>query len=448
MVFINKFGIGGIFLFALVLMINIPEANSQEGFSLRNGSAEIVKEGYPADWGFYTAAGKGVWGTSKEAHKGERSVYLRALECSQEGIFHIALIVGDSNGYDGENAYRCQPKKRYEFSFWLKSDFERVVAEVVAWKTELGHRGDRQFIPTSLGEFGGSNSWREYKGTFTAKEDTKRFVLRLYVTGEREDLGKTMWVDDVSIKESKGVQSVKESKGVQGNLSKSNEGWSNTKVRNGKTILTVRKGSQTAVAERTLINFDIGEDPLFYFKIDQVEGEWELWLKSKEEGERPVQLRTQATGIFGYNLRKYFPLKPRPFPLKRTFTLKLCLYGQPGSQLTLDWVKSMYQHYYAKCLDPEGRYFNQKINFTYHDASRFYSKDILQARRAPKKEENLITRENYLSLLGKRVKDREEEVKKSLPSHRDLADYVRRRLSSGGGQACYASWHLASLAIL
>jgi len=182
---------------------------------VKNPSCEDVDSaGHPIGWGLYGPEGKPIWGTStEEFHSGARSAFLTTqiyetvkAERPDLKFVNSGLVVGESDGYGGNKAYNALPNTDYYFSFWIKSDVDEVVIDVIGWKTLEAASKDRKRLDTSIeGVIGRviqpTSKWKKYEGVFTTSE-TKKFVVEFAIFG-REDRGKkllgTIYVDDVVI---------------------------------------------------------------------------------------------------------------------------------------------------------------------------------------------------------------------------------------------------------
>ena len=152
----------------------------------------------PDYWGYYKGGGSGVVGMNCESHSGNYSAFLKATKYSDDDYLNIGLIIGNSNGYTGENAYGALPNTTYNFSFWMKGNFKKIRVRALTWNTVEAKKDDRVYISTSLGDITPTDNWAYYTGTFTTNPDTKRLVLFLWAHGDKEEenLG-IIYVDDV-----------------------------------------------------------------------------------------------------------------------------------------------------------------------------------------------------------------------------------------------------------
>ena len=154
----------------------------------------------PEYWNYYEGTGSGDWGrTTDEAHTGNYSAFLKGTEYNQDNLLNIGLVVGDSNGYSGLNAYNATPDTTYNISFWIKGDFNYINVYAMTWNTEDGSSG-RTLRSTSIGQVTPTGTWTQYQGTFTIPSDAKKLILMFKVYGDSSQINLgTIYVDDVEI---------------------------------------------------------------------------------------------------------------------------------------------------------------------------------------------------------------------------------------------------------
>ena len=164
---------------------------------------EYKKINHPVGWKVYSGAGGFYWGsTDKEAHQGKRSAFVETTRpyVHQDGreSVSVALVQGNSGGYEGHKAYKALPEQTYFVSFWMKAggNSPRVSVFIRSWNSEEAKGKDRQKISIEGLEsrFYPYSDWKQYKGVFKTKQDTKRFALLFLLSS----LGK-IYVDDVVI---------------------------------------------------------------------------------------------------------------------------------------------------------------------------------------------------------------------------------------------------------
>ena len=194
--------IAWVMVLALAGVVGIAEAG---GLKLLNGSAEEVKGKYPVQWSRYGGAGGAEWGVSDDAHSGQHSVYLKGTgffkkKDTQREVIGQSLIVGNSNGYKGEQAYACQVDTEYRFSFWAKGDVKWVNVRALGF-TDLKKR--EWISPTSGARITPTPEWKRCEGSFRTTPKTKKLVLMIGFSGYKDkgmNLG-MLWVDDVEMTE-------------------------------------------------------------------------------------------------------------------------------------------------------------------------------------------------------------------------------------------------------
>ena len=188
----------------------------------RNGDAEQGEDGRPAPgWGCYTGAGKGTWGTTtRAAHTGHKSVFLKALEpvtrkrrdrytnkLKPVTLTSVALMQGESDGYRGPKAYDVLPDMRYRVSFWVKGDpankpQPKITVFVQTWESEDGSVRSRKAIypHNKARAFPVSPDWRRFAFTLHPRSPkARKMALKIQMAGDPATLppGATIYVDDV-----------------------------------------------------------------------------------------------------------------------------------------------------------------------------------------------------------------------------------------------------------
>ena len=166
--------------------------------------AEQVPEG----WACYSVSNYCTWGsTDKEARSGKRSAFLtftgyKIEETGEKRGINFGLCLGEGNAYNkGKDAIKAESNATYHFSFYLKGDIRSVDVKVTGWTTEEAIAKDRQSIKTTSGRILTGKDWNRYEGSFTTKENTKRFVVFLHMRFQPGVIepGQSIYVDDVEI---------------------------------------------------------------------------------------------------------------------------------------------------------------------------------------------------------------------------------------------------------
>ncbi|MBM3474625.1 MAG: hypothetical protein FJX75_15280 [Armatimonadetes bacterium] len=153
----------------------------------------------PEDWGYYSGAGSGIWGrTRREAHTGEFSAFLKAASHSR-GFLNIGLVLSESDGYSGANAYPAQAGATYRYSFWLKGDMGGVRLVLTTWSSDEADQASRDH--TNLTALPLTDEWARHEGEFTMPDHAKKFVLmfKVYAGGVTSDKLGVLYVDDVAL---------------------------------------------------------------------------------------------------------------------------------------------------------------------------------------------------------------------------------------------------------
>ncbi len=144
-----------------------------------NPGFEMLENGLPVGWGWWSRDGKGGAVSSTEARSGGQSVHIR---------------------YDGEAdwAYTCgtrlavKPGQEFAIRAWMKSEGSKSVSVAV-----VGCR-DGKVVRWSVGEArtSGTHDWREVRGYVHIDRDVDSVYVRLVGNGATDVL-----VDDISLRE-------------------------------------------------------------------------------------------------------------------------------------------------------------------------------------------------------------------------------------------------------
>ncbi|MFQ6098244.1 MAG: beta-N-acetylglucosaminidase domain-containing protein, partial [Armatimonadota bacterium] len=182
-----------------------PPPAEQEEVAVNGGAEDVDDAGRPIGWGKYQGAGAATIGTSeRDPAEGRRCAYLEVgqwYDLQGRDWINVALVLGDSNGYAGPNAYVARPLTKYRVRFKLRGDAAKVRFAPVGWRTDAATAGDRQNLFCTLSQIRPTAEWREYEASFTTALDTKRFAIKFALEGYRDEgarLGR-IYVDDVQI---------------------------------------------------------------------------------------------------------------------------------------------------------------------------------------------------------------------------------------------------------
>lgn len=176
-----------------------------ENVAFNGGAEEIDDAGRPIGWGTYQGAGTAVLGTSTDdPAEGQRCAYVEAPEwydLNGRDWINVALVLGNSNGYTGPEAYEAQPLTKYRVRFRLRGDAATVRFAPVGWTTEEADRGHREPLFSSFDGLEATGEWQEYETSFTTSLDTRRFALKFGIEGYRDEGAKLgrVYVDHVRI---------------------------------------------------------------------------------------------------------------------------------------------------------------------------------------------------------------------------------------------------------
>jgi len=173
--------------------------------AVNGGAEEVDAAGRPTGWGSYQGAGTAEIGTvAEKPAAGERCAFIEApqwYDLNGREWINVALMLGDSNGFIGPNAYPAQPLTKYRVKFRARGEAARVEFTAVGWNSEKAEAGNRQTLFTRGPELKLTDEWQEYEATFTTALDTKRFALKFGIVGYQDEgarLGR-LYVDDVRV---------------------------------------------------------------------------------------------------------------------------------------------------------------------------------------------------------------------------------------------------------
>jgi hypothetical protein len=168
----------------------------------------------PTGFGYYEGCGEATWGrTNVTSHSGRYSAFLKGAEY-EDNFLNVALVIGDSDGYKGPNAYDCNPNIKYSFSFWVKGSFKKIEVVATQWKTDAAPLNDR--VQQKIADFVPTPRWTRIKGTFTTRKQARKFVLLVKAYGVYEELNLgVLYVDDVVIKKEGSDRNIVENPGIE-----------------------------------------------------------------------------------------------------------------------------------------------------------------------------------------------------------------------------------------
>lgn len=193
---------------AFELLAALPPMSDSEATNIApNPGAEEVDGNRPAQWSTYSGAGHCTL-TLTEGHTGRHAAKLTATAQHDWGdgrkSINVALMIGDTNGYEGPRAPQVQPLHQYYFSFWLKGTAPRVVVSFVTWD-DTGSRESRGGPAALLAPFAAPAEWTRYSGRLITPATAARGALKIAIEGfdsEGGGLGE-ICVDDVYVGRSK-----------------------------------------------------------------------------------------------------------------------------------------------------------------------------------------------------------------------------------------------------
>ena len=118
-----------------------------------------------AGWGYYSGDGSGDWGLAAPGRTDACCLRVRALKAHENGRMNVALLAGDSDGYQGERALPGTMGATYKVRFWLKGNAPVVGVDAVTWPNDPKSPADRVHLP--LLQATPAPEWQRYEGTLT-----------------------------------------------------------------------------------------------------------------------------------------------------------------------------------------------------------------------------------------------------------------------------------------
>ena len=168
---------------------------------VENSSAEEVLVDRSEKWNSYIGNGTFKFGfTDEESHSGEYSAYPTVLAFGDNDGVNAAIMVGDTNGYDGAKAYECEENTKYSYAFYAKAqdhiEFKDPLGLLLwCWKAG-GASGDRVFPPRASVTL--ASEWTRYEGSFVTPAAAKTLALGIGPYGTKAaKIEATFYLDDV-----------------------------------------------------------------------------------------------------------------------------------------------------------------------------------------------------------------------------------------------------------
>jgi hypothetical protein len=161
--------------------------------------------GTPTGWGKYTGAGGiDVFASGDNPHSGKRclcaniSSYYKELHGKPDYV-SVALMLGETNGYDGPKALPAVPGK-YHLSVWMRGNVPEVAVAVTAWSDAKATRQSGTTIAAEPSSIKPTAEWRKYEFGFELPDGLQTFAPQFRVVGWKADgfkIGDGFCVDDV-----------------------------------------------------------------------------------------------------------------------------------------------------------------------------------------------------------------------------------------------------------
>jgi len=188
-----------------------------------NLTARCPDRFYAPGWGVYNGGCSLAWGIdSAEPHSGSNAVFMRIVRpVAYKGgyLYSGALLLGEGDGYNGENALALNPATRYKFAVWLKTAAPHPVdVDVSCYLRSRGKQGRRALPLASLLVDGkmapvekgmsaimADGRWRRVEGVFESDESLETVNVCFGVARSFERLeafqSVTLFMDDAEVTE-------------------------------------------------------------------------------------------------------------------------------------------------------------------------------------------------------------------------------------------------------
>jgi len=161
----------------------------------------------PAGWGSYSGAGTvEVTSCRENPHSGQRCIAVTIASHYKElhgkpDYLSAALMLGDTNGYNGENAIPAKPGK-YRLSIWMRGNVPLVKVRITGWTKPSASPSDRTGIPVTPDSVKPGPEWQQFEFAFEIPEGVCTFSPQFALIGARAEgyeLGKGFYVDDARL---------------------------------------------------------------------------------------------------------------------------------------------------------------------------------------------------------------------------------------------------------
>ena len=166
---------------------SVKKTDKTAGF---NGSFEITKSGWPANWSIYKPSIKSgdaelVLDTTdaKDGKQSLKFVIHKCPECSESGGWHCPGIFQEKPAIS---------EKSYKVSFWLKNQGCKFRVRLISI-IEKRNRSDEKTVLETDETF---DAWRRYEYMYTICKDGTSFRFELNILSPG-----TLWIDDIKVEE-------------------------------------------------------------------------------------------------------------------------------------------------------------------------------------------------------------------------------------------------------
>ncbi|MGQ9729756.1 MAG: heparinase II/III domain-containing protein [Candidatus Zipacnadales bacterium] len=116
----------------------------------------------PPGWGMYLGDGSAEYKVATPGRTDGTCAHFRARKPSDEGKMNAALLIGESNGYQGQNALRGVMGGNYRVRFWMRGTAPKVTVGIVTWPHDATSAEDRKH--TNFLTVTPTDEWVKYEG--------------------------------------------------------------------------------------------------------------------------------------------------------------------------------------------------------------------------------------------------------------------------------------------
>lgn len=131
-----------------------------------------TKTKMPVGYGIYLGDGTKESGQGHPGRTDENCVYLKALKAGPQ-MMNAALMIGDTDGYQGVKALEGRIGETYTVSFWVKGTAKAIKPSVLYWLADPASADNRLYAGIDgLSTISANAEWTQYSGKFTIRNST------------------------------------------------------------------------------------------------------------------------------------------------------------------------------------------------------------------------------------------------------------------------------------